>query len=351
MKPTFTAILTTWNLGDCLGETLRSLAEQTLSPDAFIILDDGSTDSTKKILKKYEPCFRNLTLIFSKHVGVSALRNRGISLVKTDYFFILDGDDIYRKDYFQHFFYSFLSLPDIVVCRAKEMDHSTCLLSPLSWGIPQKSCCAQAWKSKIFSSFMGWPWDKAFRTEFIKENNLTFPLLKNSEDLVFVYEALLLASKINVIDLALVYHRVNRTSSLSHSLNQNPLEFYEALKLVFNFLEAHSELKKKVWGNFNEWSIDFTLWATKKYALSYADYLQKFPAIDWEKGTRNRGNEYPFLNLLLKLKRLSPPEFTWRTFYNLYLMRKFGLQRTYFILLCRMCNVFSRIKKNILHLR
>jgi glycosyltransferase involved in cell wall biosynthesis len=69
------------------------VVEQSYQVDEIIVVDDGSTDETKKILDPY-----SLRYIFQENKGVSSARNRGIQEAKNDWLCFLDSDDIWEKE-------------------------------------------------------------------------------------------------------------------------------------------------------------------------------------------------------------------------------------------------------------
>ena len=91
--------------------TLRSVTEQTLEPVAWVIVDDGSTDGTPEIVRRYAARYPFITLVESARAGA---RNTGSAEIRafyrgfgmlgdTDYDFIvkLDGDLNFRPTYFE----------------------------------------------------------------------------------------------------------------------------------------------------------------------------------------------------------------------------------------------------------
>ncbi|MBD3263940.1 MAG: glycosyltransferase, partial [Candidatus Omnitrophica bacterium] len=94
--PFFSVIITTYNRKDFLPIALDSVLRQTYTDYELIIVDDGSTDTTRKAI---EPLFdRKIKYIYQPHQGVSAARNRGIKASKGIYVNFLDSDDRYVQE-------------------------------------------------------------------------------------------------------------------------------------------------------------------------------------------------------------------------------------------------------------
>ena len=91
----FSIIIPTYNRDDVIGMCLDAINQQTFPHDKFevIVIDDGSTDNTEKIIKNFKNTFK-LTYIKQKNSGPGAARNKGILLAKGEYALILNDDAI-----------------------------------------------------------------------------------------------------------------------------------------------------------------------------------------------------------------------------------------------------------------
>lgn len=80
---------TEYNLPFCL----NSLINQTYRNIEIICVNDGSTDNTLNVLKKYSKSDSRIVIIDQKNSGVSAARNKAIDMAKGDYITFVDSDD------------------------------------------------------------------------------------------------------------------------------------------------------------------------------------------------------------------------------------------------------------------
>lgn len=90
-------IITTYNYGKYIERAIRSCLDQTLDISEYeiIIVNDCSTDFTKKILEVYELEARIFNL--EKNIGLSAARNFGIKQSKGQFVVFLDADDYFHS--------------------------------------------------------------------------------------------------------------------------------------------------------------------------------------------------------------------------------------------------------------
>lgn len=83
-------IIPTFNRASLLRRSLESVAAQTLPPLEVIVVDDGSTDATERMLKEDFP---GIVTIHQSNQGVSRARNAGIENARGEWLALLDSDD------------------------------------------------------------------------------------------------------------------------------------------------------------------------------------------------------------------------------------------------------------------
>jgi glycosyltransferase involved in cell wall biosynthesis len=91
-KPLVSVIIPTYNSADYIEEALESVFEQTFQDFEIIVIDDGSTDGTGEILKKYG---ERVKYLFQENGGPASARNRGIRIARGEYIAFLDADDLW----------------------------------------------------------------------------------------------------------------------------------------------------------------------------------------------------------------------------------------------------------------
>ena len=95
-------IVPVYNAEKYLEKCLNSLVEQTLEEIEIIIINDGSTDSSQKIIEKYaEKYGQKIITRTKKNEGQAIARNLGIELCSGKYIGFVDADDYVCNDMFQ----------------------------------------------------------------------------------------------------------------------------------------------------------------------------------------------------------------------------------------------------------
>jgi glycosyltransferase involved in cell wall biosynthesis len=96
MKPLVSILIAAYNAQEWIGYTLQSAVAQTWSRKEIIVIDDGSTDDTAQVIRKFAS--RGVTLISTKNGGLSAAQNLAYRHSQGDYIQFLDADDLLAPD-------------------------------------------------------------------------------------------------------------------------------------------------------------------------------------------------------------------------------------------------------------
>ena len=97
----FSIIIPCYNIERYIGRTIECVLKQTFRNYELILVNDGSTDNTLKILEEYKKNDKRIKVINKTNEGVSSARNVGLEIAKCDYIYFLDGDDIISLDLFE----------------------------------------------------------------------------------------------------------------------------------------------------------------------------------------------------------------------------------------------------------
>ena len=90
-NPIVTVIIPTYNRVAKVGKAIESALKQTYAHKQIVVIDDGSTDNTAELMKKYP----GVEYVIQDHGGQAAARNNGLSRANGKYIASLDSDDTY----------------------------------------------------------------------------------------------------------------------------------------------------------------------------------------------------------------------------------------------------------------
>ena len=209
-------IVPIYNAYDYLGVALDSILSQTLKDIEVICIDDGSTDRSLDIIKKYHEADSRVRVVTENNAGVSTARNKGIVRARGEYIIFLDADDFYEPTLLEKL-YNLAKKENLDIALSK-FDIYNSKTERFSASVDEKHVDIYAhgavvskneFPDYIFESATGYVWNKLFRTEMIRSKELTFaPELYIFEDVHFVCAALSYADRIAKIDEVLIHHRV-----------------------------------------------------------------------------------------------------------------------------------------------
>jgi hypothetical protein len=109
-KPVISIVIPCYNDAQYIEQAVFSAVNQTYPHIEVIVVDDGSNEETKKVLKKIEP--KITKLITQENQGQSKARNVGIEASKGDYILVLDSDDYFESTFCEK---AILSLEDSTI--------------------------------------------------------------------------------------------------------------------------------------------------------------------------------------------------------------------------------------------
>lgn len=87
-------IIPMYNTEKTIGETIQSVINQSYDKWRMIVIDDGSTDKSSSIVKKYQEKDSRIEYFYKENGGILSARIEGIQNIKNKYVMMLDSDDI-----------------------------------------------------------------------------------------------------------------------------------------------------------------------------------------------------------------------------------------------------------------
>lgn len=94
-------------------EAIDSILAQTYRPLQIVVVDDGSQDGTRAVLRGYR---EQITYVWQPRAGPSAARNRGLSTAAGEYLAFLDADDVWHPEKLARQMARFQARPELDLC-------------------------------------------------------------------------------------------------------------------------------------------------------------------------------------------------------------------------------------------
>ncbi|MCR8560182.1 glycosyltransferase [Mucilaginibacter sp. BJC16-A38] len=125
-------IMPVYNAGEYLREAIESVLNQTFTDFEFLIYNDGSTDSSKQIIRSYnDPRIRFFD--DDDNLGYTVRLNHGITAATGKYIARMDSDDVSLPERFDRQYRFMEDNPDIIVCGGRFEFLNTAGNKPFNW--------------------------------------------------------------------------------------------------------------------------------------------------------------------------------------------------------------------------
>lgn len=250
-------IIPAYNTEEYIGQCIESVLNIKEIENEIIIINDGSTDKTFEIVKKYESKNSNIKLINQNNQGASAARNRGIKESTGDYIYFLDSDDWIETGSFEKIVkgiendYNNNEEIDVLVGKEKGFSEFT-KIETLDERIP-KELVGKVISGKEFmeKSIKGRFWNVRlpiylYKRSLLIENNIIFPIgRKSNEDEVFSINIFYHTKKLKIVDEIFGNYRA-RNGSIMSVLNISHVEdIFENAKELIETYKNEQDLNTK----------------------------------------------------------------------------------------------------------
>ena len=314
-------IIPVYNAQKYIRQCMEGVICQTLKEIEIICVNDGSTDESEKILREYEAKDSRVHVISQDNAGAGAARNTGLKEARGEYLSFLDADDFFEPDMLEFAWKKAKQgNAQIVVFGSDQFREDIQQFQAVSWTIrkhalpPYRPMNYRTFTENVFKVFVGWTWDKLFERDFVLKHGLTFQEQRTSNDLLFVFLAIVLAERIEVEEWVLIHQRRNNPESLSNTREESWDCFYHALTALRDNLQKfglYRELEQDYINyalHFSLWNLD-TLQGEKKqilYKKLKKDWFRDLGIVDHPKSYYYNQKEYVKFRKIMKL--------TWRAY-------------------------------------
>lgn len=95
--PKVSVVVPIYNVENFLEEALNSIINQTLKEIEIILVNDGSTDNSFKIIEEYQNKDKRIKVINQENQGLSGARNSGLHIAEGKYIYFMDSDDLIEE--------------------------------------------------------------------------------------------------------------------------------------------------------------------------------------------------------------------------------------------------------------
>lgn len=225
-------IVPVYNVEQYLERCLNSLINQTLQNIEIICINDGSMDNSLSMLKQYAEKDKRIKIINQENKGVSVARNNGIEASQGEYIGFVDSDDYVDLDFFENL-YNKAKNENADICQSLYFGHKK-LNGKLN--ISKRHGVVLYYEVYV----------NIYRRQFIKDNNIQFPIgIKIAEDITFTLESLLKSNKTVILDknkkscYYYILRKNSATTNIINNIEDKFTGFLESVKMRINLLNVY----------------------------------------------------------------------------------------------------------------
>lgn len=223
-------IVPVYNVENYLEKCLSSLTGQTLHDIEIIVVNDGSTDHSADIIKRFAAKDNRIMYLTKSNGGLSDARNYGIPYAQGKYLGFIDSDDYVEPDMFEKLYHAAeKDQSDFVECNlfhdfenAMDTEYGKEIYNPKEMLMMGRSVV----------------WNKIYRREWLLSTNVQFLKGLIFEDVAFYAMILPYVKKVSYIQEPLI-HYVQRENSLNKSCSVKTLQILDILENIKNYYIEH----------------------------------------------------------------------------------------------------------------
>lgn len=242
--PLISVIIPVFNSASFLDKCMKSVCEQTLKDIEILLINDGSTDNSLEICKKWADKDNRIKFINQENKGIAETRNIGIENSSAPLIGFVDSDDWIEKDMFE-VLYNILKEEDadISICGFS-LDHTNGENIKKNIYKPATMNMKKAVKEIILDNkIKSYCWNKLFKKslfDFIK-----FPMNRVFEDYSTLYKVFYNVERV-VITERVLYHYINNPASIVNSKTiKKDLDILTADIEKFHFISNNSLFSRR----------------------------------------------------------------------------------------------------------
>ena len=252
MKYKISIVIPVYNAEQYLNECVDSIINQTIGFENLqvILVNDGSKDSSGKIIDEYSKKYENILGIHldKSHSLGGFARNTGLKKAEGEYLMFVDSDDYIDAKACEAMYNAVTSNnADIVTANYKCMNQDGEIWKKAMFDQQKyKSCELKEASQKFFYLYCPSACMKIFNNELIKKNNIKFLEGVPAEDAYFSCSALLKSKKVCYLEDVIYYYRRRNTGDVSTSWMRNKKYFTDvnyAFKEIYKLFEKADKIE------------------------------------------------------------------------------------------------------------
>lgn len=284
-------IIPVYNAEQFLSRCLDSILRQTIDEKEIICVDDGSTDCSMDILRKYERENDNFYVLTQERQYAGVARNYGLSVAKGEYIHFMDADDYIPNDIYSSVYDLAVKMDaDYIKTRSTAFDIDSgaqIIKSNYSLDKLDISCFNRRISleecPEVLLNVSVTPWSGWVRRQYLLDRRILFNGLKCVNDRSFYAEVISNTNKIIVGDFYMVAHQVNNHGSLFGMRGEHFGCVLQSFRTVEEKIcDCPSDIRKKIMASeLSDVIASYSMQSIKQKEKNKGLFVDFFGSLDW----------------------------------------------------------------------
>jgi glycosyltransferase involved in cell wall biosynthesis len=272
--PVISIVMPVYNGETYLKQTIASLQRQTFGDFEIICVDDGSTDGSVALLTQLMEKEPRLQLLRQENAGAGAARNFGLRHARGEFVMFLDCDDLFLSRLLEKMHLAMEEhQADVAACNFITLDeqgNEKKLEGVYTKWIPKgkKVFSYRDCPDYIMRTVNPVPWNKMYRTEFIRRTGLRFEEISSTNDITFSALSVAAAERVTYVPESLIKYRTGHSGTITSGKEKKLNNVVTAVQSTLNQVKSlpHGDLLRR----------DAACFAVGNYLYSLKNYIRDF---------------------------------------------------------------------------
>lgn len=237
-KALISVIVPIYNLEEYLDSCIQSLVTQTYERVEILLVDDGSTDSSGKICKRWQERDSRIKYIYKENGGAASARNAALDVCTGTIVTFVDGDDYVDSNYMEVLYSAMVdNQADISICGWKD-EYEFTVSTPVR---PKRTITytkTEAMNKLLYQEdFDTAMWAKLYRAELFR--NIRFPEGNIYEDIAIIYKVFELCQKVVYSDYEGYHYLLRNTGTTLKKFSKKKMDLIDVVEEMDEYIREN----------------------------------------------------------------------------------------------------------------
>lgn len=280
-------IVPVYNTAKYLKQCLDSLHAQTPVDMEFVLVDDGSTDDSGRILAEYAAVDSRFRVVTQENRGFAGARNRGLEEASGEFIGFVDSDDWIDSRMYSALWEEHLREPDadIIQCACIHEYPDENISLPAGNDAVRRRLKRSGGRFAGAESLLlddGTIWNRIYRRSMLTANHIAFdPAMTFGEDVFFYWTSLISSRKIVAVPQMFYHYRRNRPGSQVFSRDRRIFAYFKTMEGICEFIRSREKTELMPW--INHLKLSYLAWGFERleptlqqeYFDEFRDFLNR----------------------------------------------------------------------------